>query len=154
MDAERNERLNVRNNNTSLRLKYVQQNGKDVEQRGSSTGAQAMIAEIQDEYENLPKTNAKDTKHMKVFAKIIAFYEFFGRFLGIKIMLNFPWYKKILFLFSLFILGSVWTCIFYTIHIHFRNDDLVRTLEPLAISGLAMSVSNNTNLFNEDNCVC
>lgn len=144
LDAEREERRNIRNVNTVVSVKqrndFVE--GKDL---GALSRTVPTLTEEEEEEENedSPKTKPDDTEHMKLYNKIMGYYVLLGKVVAMDIAYNWRWYKKILFWIAVIDLMFCWICMAYTIAMHIRNDDQVRILEPLALSGIAASVSRN-----------
>lgn len=141
-DAKRSARQNIRKKN--LRLKKVQVIDEVVLCGSTTTPAVTVIRsnKKQSEHENTTNKN-EDTEHMKLFEEVVAFFALTSKVFGMKVIFNWPWKKTPLMWLSFIILTTSWVSAVYTVYIHCLNNDYVRILEPLAVSGLLISVSQN-----------
>lgn len=93
----------------------------------------------------LPRISASDTKHMKVYEKVMSYYKAFSVLFGCEVHYGWVPGKRIMHYVTHILLYSAWFAIFYTIYVHYTNGNYKRFMEPLAILGYTCSV--NTTLF-------
>lgn len=134
MDIDRHSLLGEVSN-TNLLLKNV--HFEEMAEQ-SSTGTIVTASESLQEHQK-----AEDAEHMKLFEEIISFYALVSKLTGFEIKFNWRWEKSFLFWIAILVIIAVYICIGYTMFDHYRNEDYVRILEPLVISGLLISVSLN-----------
>jgi len=90
---------------------------------------------------------SEETEQKHLHAEIMNLLSFFGLPIGVRFA--YDWKPQQYFMFFGMLCAFFFTgfSIFYTVYVHFVNGSYIRILEPLAISGLYMSVMQN--LINE-----
>lgn len=92
------------------------------------------------EPENLSRIDPENTKHTKMLLQIFSIFSFLGKPIGVKFQYDYCFWNEPGFYFAVFVKLVTWTGIMKTIYILCKNGDYERILEPLAITGGAISV--------------
>lgn len=86
------------------------------------------------------KVNHEETEHMKMYKKIMKYFELLGIFFGAKLQFDWkPFSHFFVYVTSLFLLFA-WFSAFFTHYKHFQNGESIRQLEVCAVYGLGISV--------------
>lgn len=89
---------------------------------------------------NNSSTKAENTEQKILFEKCVNIFYYFGLFIGVRITYNWKPHRHFAFYWTCFWLCFAILSVLYTIYVHWANGNYMRALEPLAISGLLVSV--------------
>lgn len=81
------------------------------------------------------------TEQMTAYKMTIRMYSTFSKIFGIKV--GYDWIPRrcVMYWFTYFLLFLAWVSIIYTVQLHYIHGNYKRMLEPLAIVGVASSVT-------------
>lgn len=94
---------------------------------------------------NLPEKEAEEVKPSEIFEEILDYVRFLLPLLGMRLSFHWEPRKYAMFFFMWFLLFAILFTICYTIHIHCVNENYVRIIAPVALSGMSISVSGIFN---------
>lgn len=98
---------------------------------------------LEESAENALPMNDRKTEQKIIFEKCMTFFRFFGLLNGISVSFTWKPKRSILIFYSLINIIYCLLSIFYTVYRHCVEGNYVKALEPLAVSGVTLSVKQN-----------
>lgn len=89
---------------------------------------------------NRSNVKKEETEQMKMLQFIFNLFEFYGLFLGYKLNYHSKPHQHAMFYVTNFFVCLTCVCFGYTLYFYYINGNMVKVLEPLAVSGLFSSV--------------
>lgn len=103
-------------------------------------------------HSNESDDTAEAKEQKKILEKCLNMIRIFGIFVGIRMTYFWKPQRSFPFLVTWLVIGFAIFSVVYTVHLHYVNESYLRVLEPLAISGIAVSVTQNVKYKRKIKC--